>query len=440
MVGTAEICERAEELRETLRERTPAESEALAVDAIRVLEDLKSALAGAQAALAMELDGMRREAEAARGVPTEQQGRGVASEVALARREAPQAGNRLLGLARALAHELPHTRAALEAGEISEWRATIVCRETAWLSPEDRALVDARIAPQIGDLGNRRLAHEVRRIAQSLDVEGAVKYLERAEAQRRVTLRPAPGSMAYLTALLPMAQAVAVYATLTRDADSARATGAAGGRGKGQCMADRLVELATGQESAADVPLEIQLLISDASLLDGGSDPGWLHGHGPIPAEAVRRVAGHTAGEVFLRRLYTAPETGELVAMDSRSREFTGELRKMILLRDDVCRTPWCDAPIRHADHAVPRARGGPTSYANGSGLCERCNYVKEAAGWRHEADPRRLTVTTPTGRSYSADTPAMARLLERAVDRLTRPPLPEWRKPDDGDGEPAAG
>uniref|UniRef100_UPI0036F28F21 HNH endonuclease n=1 Tax=Mycobacterium simulans TaxID=627089 RepID=UPI0036F28F21 len=46
-------------------------------------------------------------------------------------------------------------------------------------------------------------------------------------------------------------------------------------------------------------------------------------------------------------------------------------------------RTPYCDAPIRHRDHARPRSRGGPTTADNGRGLCQRCNYVKESPGWR---------------------------------------------------------
>ena len=52
-------------------------------------------------------------------------------------------------------------------------------------------------------------------------------------------------------------------------------------------------------------------------------------------------------------------------------------------LRDQRCRTPYCDAPIRHRDHAEPHNRGGPTSALNGLGSCERCNYAKEAPGWR---------------------------------------------------------
>jgi hypothetical protein len=49
----------------------------------------------------------------------------VNAQVALARRESPHRGDRLVGLAQALHHELPHTLAAMTAGQLSEWRATI---------------------------------------------------------------------------------------------------------------------------------------------------------------------------------------------------------------------------------------------------------------------------------------------------------------------------
>ena len=66
------------------------------------------------------------------------------------------------------------------------------------------------------------------------------------------------------------------------------------------------------------------------------------------------------AFNVWLRRLYTAPGTGELTALDSRARLFPPGLRRLIQARDDTCRTPYCDAPIRHFDHIIPWHRGGP--------------------------------------------------------------------------------
>lgn len=114
---------------------------------------------------------------------------------------------------------------------------------------------------------------------------------------------------------------------------------------------------------------------------------------------------------VWLRRLFLDPSTGELVAMDSKQRRFPRSLADFIEIRDQRCRTPFCDAPIRHIDHVVPAAGGGATSAENGQGLCEHCNHVKESVGWEREVvdageaediDPRGdIATITPTGHEY---------------------------------------
>ena len=115
-----------------------------------------------------------------------------------------------------------------------------------------------------------------------------------------------------------------------------------------------------------------------------------------------------------LRRLYAHPRTGALVAMESRARLFPRGLAAFIELRDQRCRTPYCDAPIRHRDHARPWADGGPTSADNGLGSCERCNYTKEVSGWRVSTDldenlAHTAEFTTPTGKTYRSEAPARA-------------------------------
>ncbi|MDJ0429088.1 HNH endonuclease, partial [Rhodococcus fascians] len=75
-----------------------------------------------------------------------------------------------------------------------------------------------------------------------------------------------------------------------------------------------------------------------------------------------------------LQRVYSCPQSGALTAMESQSRTFPKSLRKLIDLRDRTCRTPWCDAPIRHHDHIRSRRKLGKTTARNGSGLCEACN------------------------------------------------------------------
>jgi hypothetical protein len=95
--------------------------------------------------------------------------------------------------------------------------------------------------------------------------------------------------------------------------------------------------------------------------------------------------------------------------MDSRSRRFEGALARFIRLRDQTCRTPWCDAPIRHTDHADPVVHEGRTSETNGQGLCEACNYAKQAPGWRAavvSTEPHTVEIRTPTGHTYRSQAP----------------------------------
>ena len=118
------------------------------------------------------------------------------------------------------------------------------------------------------------------------------------------------------------------------------------------------------------------------------------------------------ADRVWLRRLYTAPATGELIAMDSKSRFVPASLARMITARDQTCRTPWCSAPIRHQDHIRRHADGGATSVANLQGLCEECNQAKEAPGWTARAVPGKarhtVEITTPTGHRYRSTAPPL--------------------------------
>lgn len=380
----------------------PSSSPAEAVDRIRVLEELKAACAAAQARETVVLDDHRQAEDAAHGRTKGDFGRGVGGEVGLARRESPHRGLRRLRLARHLVQDMPHTLAALTTGEISEGRAAALERETHWLPPEARRGVDEALSERMPFLGDRDLINEVRQEAIRQDPVAATEYFDRAAESRHVTVRPARNGMAYLTALLPLEQAAACRRALMERAASVTATGEAAGRTPHQIMADAMAERLTGQARATDTTVEIQLGMTDAALLDGEDTPAWLPGHGPVPAEHARQILGRTEAEVYLRRLYTAPDTGNLVAMDSKQRTFPALLRRMVLLRDDLCRTPYCDAPIRHVDHAVPHREGGATSWENGSGLCARCNFMKEQPGWNHRPGPDGLQVRTPTGHIYA--------------------------------------
>ncbi len=401
------------------------------IDLITQLERVKAACAAAQAVATVAFVASQTRNLTAVQLREEGTHRSIGAQIALARRDSPFRGGRHVGLAKALMHEMPNAFSALQSGVISEWRATLLVRETACLSVGDRRTVDEELAGRMGALGDRQTAQAAALIAQRLDAESCVKRNRRAIGERRVSIRPAPDTMSYVTALLPVAQGVAVFASLVRCADTATAVGDT--RSRGQLMADEFVKRITAP--ALDVPdadagailepdepgsipagvnLDIQLVMTDRTLFDGDREPAIVTGYGPIPAELACRMV-YTADpkvKVFIRRLYTDPGSGQLITADSRRRTFSHSVRQFLVARDRVCRTPWCGAPIRHADHVRRHVDDGPTHPANGQGLCERCNYTKEAPGWRSRPDGDGIGVvlTTPTGHSTRSEPPAPPR------------------------------
>ncbi|MDF2090725.1 HNH endonuclease [Knoellia sp. 3-2P3] len=194
------------------------------------------------------------------------------------------------------------------------------------------------------------------------------------------------------------------------------------------------MERPTGQVRPDDVGIEVGLVMTDAALLTGASTPAHLHTPGlpgaVVPAAFARDLLRSDTEEgctlrakTWLRRLYSPPCDGTLVAMDSHRRLFDGQLRRFLVHRDQSCRTPWCGAPIRHADHVRPSASGGDTSAENGQGLCAACNLTKEGPGWRsaaagpppEERHPHTVRVTTPTDHAYSDSAPPVLETFARA-------------------------
>jgi len=234
---------------------------------LELLERLKGAAAAAQARVSVALDRSQRADQAAQGLPSGKRGSGVAEQIALARHDSTSKGSRHLGLAKVLVNQMPHTLAALTAGRISEWRATIMAGETATLTLEDRQEVDARLADELPRLGDRQLAARAKALGYQLDAASMLRRIRGAVSDRRVSIRPAPDTMALVTGLLPVAQGVAVHAALVAAAAAARAQGDQ--RSKAQIMADTFVERLTGQRTADAVPLEVPLVMTLRTLSPG---------------------------------------------------------------------------------------------------------------------------------------------------------------------------
>lgn len=468
------------------------------VEAISAVEGLKNILDALQSGYEIALRNERIKTQRAAGLPASKLGSGTGDEIALARGISPSRAGNQLALRRVIVETLPRIWERMAEGAVSGWAAEEVARAVIVLDDEDRQQIDAELAPTLHQVSPRTAGRKARARADALDQEAAVARLQRNVGQRHVSQRPAAEGMMRLSALLPLHEGVAAYASLSAAADAARAEG--DGRSRGQVMADALTARVTGQEQAV-APVEIQLLMTDRTLLAGGDDTAQLEGH-PIPGPVARHLAltgrlfpepeaaedatppgaAHTPSaplastatppsdsgpgsapspapvpapapasdsepppsEVrrWIRRLYADPVTGELTSMDTRKRLFTGHMRRFVLARERQCRTPGCEAASRHVHHIKGRARGGTTTLENGAGLCERFNYVVELPGWSTSRDAASgdLVITTPTGHHHRSPIPNQWEAVGihgQAITPSDQPPGPTSDPPPRPPGDP---
>lgn len=467
---------RTSSVRDPLTDTAPGSAEE-ALAALAGIDHLRASLGAVDATWQVEAEQRIRRNDAARGVPSGEQGRGAGHEIALARRISPAASSFSQAKARRLVRDMPGTVDRLWSGVITDKQASTVAGALDGAAPETCRRIDEQIhehPEMLHGKGHKRLDAEIRALVQQLEPGRARERAERASRARHVSMTPLDDGLARVTATLRAIDAVAVMHSLRTRAESLRAAGAR--TSLPALEADLLVEdvqrsAGTGVKEAPEGSprpprprpgLEVGIVITDTALLDREDDASTarLEGYGTIPAHIVRdtllgRPPGHLGqddGEhpdhevtAFFRRLYAAPTTGELIAMESRSRAFPAGLARMLRWRDTTCRTPWCNATIRHSDHVVPHHRGGPTSFANGQGLCARCNLLKEHGLWilspldHEESDqstedpaspPGAWVWSSPHGATGSSPTPPLVAPWSDGLAEEDGPPGPDDPEP----------
>lgn len=415
-------------LADMLAEVGTSEGPVALLDQVEALERIKSAAAAAQVrATAAFVDAAEDTATHGRRRP--RRALSIGAEVALAARTSPYQGERRVLLSRRLRDDLPGVHAALGRGEIREDQAFAVAREVAHLDPAQRIAVDtdlARLPGGLAGLGDEKIRGAVRRSCLTIAADAEERRHRRARADRHVTTRQLGDGTGKVTAIVAIEHLAAIRQVLDQAAASARTVGDE--RTGGQVRADTLVHRITGHHPAAPVTIRVNLVMTAESLLAAGDDPAHVPGIGWLPAglcTALVRDAS-AAAKASLRRLFVRPDNRSLVAMESRSRAFPAALAELLDLRDGgLCRTPGCNAAVRHHDHVVRESDGGPTSADNGQGLCERCNYVKESPGWTS------WVATPETGPHEVHGVTEHLRIL-----RSTAPPLPGGRSTDHSPAE----
>lgn len=334
----------------------------------------------------------------------------TARDLSFATRRSSSAAKGTVASARRLVESMPRMLSSLANGKVTSAVAHATASASAPLDDLQRRQVDEILferMPRMDGAGVKRWRKVVAGVIGELDPQGAAARHQAARKDRHVSFTEGEHGMATVSAHLPALDAKLAHKRLSLEAERRRADGARVGHGA--LMADAFTDTLLGREGGMEpVTLELGVMITDRALLSPEhGDVAHIEGYGPVPAEAVREELRAALTEpadpakdrfgpdgpqlrVVMRRLYTHPTTGELVAVESRGREFPPAMKRFLNWRDGTCRAPFCDAPVRQYDHIVPASEGGATTADNGQGTCAYCNLSKggDAARVERIEDP----------------------------------------------------
>ena len=135
-------------------------------------------------------------------------------------------------------------------------------------------------------------------------------------------------------------------------------------------------------------------------------------GHGvtergtPLSSETVRRIAC----DAGVSAIFTDSKQ-QIVDVGREQRTFGGAIRKVLVLRDQGCRFPGCNAPPSWTDghHIEHWVNGGTTTTSNGCLLCSRHHHYVHEAGWTITGNANNeLRFTSPTGTVLQSRPPGL--------------------------------
>jgi Domain of unknown function (DUF222)/HNH endonuclease len=292
--------------------------------------------------------------------------------------------------ARAL-DEMPATRAAVEAGDVSmcSVRRLVAARDAdpAEFGRAEAQLVEAARLHSVGDLG-RVVAYW----RDAVESERRVDRDEALRAQRRLHASVTLHGMVRVDGMLDPETGETVMTALRAVTDAetrGRAKEDIDDRSPAKLRADALGEVCRQWLDRPDRPTvggelpHITLTVS-ADALTGGEGTREMDHVGPIPVGTARRLAC----DASLMRLVLS-ERSEPLDVGRRSKVVPPPMRRAVIVRDRRCRFPGCDRPHTWCDahHIVHWADGGPTALSNLILLCRPHHRAIHAGGARLDMD-----------------------------------------------------
>ena len=277
--------------------------------------------------------------------------------------------------------------------------------DEAALAAADAALIEKALTVTASELRVPARRWRARHVPKT-DVER-----RRNLADRRVEVSPADDDLCWLTALLPAAQAMAMYHRLS-DMASAVA-GPDEPRTLPQLRADAMCDLllglgdaaaATGGHGRQGIMPTVVLTVPALSLLGRSDEPADLEGFGPIDIETARELCA--LAPTFIRVL-THPETGAVLSVGRDRYRVPADLKTALAIRDETCRFPGCRRRAMRCDvdHATAWEHGGATHIDNLEHLCRKHHRLKHEMAWTVAHDGGgTVTWTSPVGRRYRTE------------------------------------
>ncbi|MDQ5841837.1 MAG: HNH endonuclease, partial [Chloroflexota bacterium] len=347
----------------------------------------------------------------------------------------PVASSRKVVTAAALASRLPVTLAAMAAGDLDPWRASIISTELAEAGADSCAAIEALIFPKVLGEAPGAVTKRLRRVLARVDAD-AVR-LKAAKERLDGFVKAYPSHVPGLTtwvAQIPAADSAACWAAIDDLAHQMR--GGDPTRTLEQCRADALVDLmltnvtvtttvtlmipvqtvtvdeppdsrehdlivcGTGSKSNTATGSALGYLNPLATTDDFGQptpdpnpfiEPTWqqicamgyeIPGIGVIGGDIVAGILERF--DTRIARVLLDESTGVVIETSIETYLPNRAMRRFIQKRDGHCRFPGCQRGAKRCelDHVTPHSRGGPTAPWNLASLCKHHHRVKHEAGW----------------------------------------------------------
>ena len=297
--------------------------------------------------------------------------------------------------------QMPLTRRALEAGDLSLWgvRVLVGARDAdpAAFSRSEAHLVEAARIHSVGDL--QKVATYWRQgVEREREAEGEDTVRER----RRLHASVSWGGMVRVDGDLDPEAGETLLTALSAVLDSesrSRTNDAA--RTPAQRRADALGEICRQWLDRSDRPTvagerpHVTVMV-DTHVLRG--DPGTMNelDHvGPIEVATARRLSCDAS---IMRVIMSG--ASQPLDVGRRTSVVPAAMRRAVIVRDRHCRFPGCDRPHTWCDahHVVHWADGGPTALANLLLLCRRHHRLVHQGGFGLELERGRPLFRRPDG------------------------------------------